>query len=141
MAVVGKFTTGYLLVNSVVLTERVQSATLTVGKEELDLTVFTNEAKVRGVGLQDHSLNVTFIEDLAASGAGAVQATLLAIWAGGVPVPIWFALAGATPATTNVVFKCNYILTSIPIGGQHGQTLKTQVTFKSCAVMDFDTTP
>lgn len=142
MAIVGKFWNATLTVNSVVLTTRVRSAVLTIGKEIFDLTVFGQAGRVRAAsGLEDHSLAVEFIEDLAASGAGAVQATLLGIWTAGTPVPIKFRMDSGALSTTNPEFDFDAVLGTLPIGGQQGGLFVTSVTFLSSGVLTVDTTP
>lgn len=135
----GKFYNGVLTVNSYDLSSLVQSAKLILGKEVFDLTVFGNAAKVRAaVGLEDHSLPVSFIEDV---GSNKVFQTLLAMWQSGVGVPITFKLDSGTTAPGNPLFSCSYVLSGgqLPIGGQHGQLLKTDVTFVSAGVITITT--
>ena len=135
MAAFGKNYNIYLLVNSVNMSSRVKSATLNAGKEVLDLTCMGCLGKLRGVGIEDHSINVTFEEDLSSAASAGVDVpvnkTLRDAYTAGVAFDIHFALNGSTAAQTNPVFGCNYILDKLPLGGQHGPLLTTTVTFIS----------
>lgn len=141
MAIFGKFYNGTLVVDSNNLTAYVKSMKLTLGKEVFDLTVMGNAAKVRSaIGLEDHSLEVSFIEDTAAN---KVFQTLYAAWAGGTALTVAFKLDSGAISAANPEFSCDYILDGgkLPIGGQHGQLLMTDVTLISCGAMTVDTTP
>jgi hypothetical protein len=135
MAATGKFWNGYLLVNAIDMSTRVKSATLNAGKEQLDLTCMGCLGKLRGVGIEDHSINVTFEEDLSSAASAGVDVpvnkTLRDAYIAGAPFDIHFALNGSAPSQSNPVFGCNYILDKLPLGGAHGALLTTTVTFIS----------
>lgn len=141
MSIFGKFWNGTLTVGSNDLTAYVQSIKLTLGKEVFDLTVMGNAAKVRSaIGLEEASLAVSFIEDLAAS---KVYASNKAMYDSGTGTAITFKLDSGAKAETNPSFEFNAILDGgkLPIGGQHGQLLKTDVTYISTGTITVDVTP
>jgi hypothetical protein len=138
LAIVGKFHAGQIICVAKDLSSKCQSAKLTLGKEVFDLTVFGNAAKVRAaIGLEDHSLALSFLEDLAAT---EVYATLYGMWVTGTGTVWHFKLDAEVDSATSPRFTCSYILANgqLPIGGQHGQLLKTDVTLISTSVMTFD---
>lgn len=141
MAQFGILSDQYVLFNSVAFAGRVKSALLTLGKEVIDITVAGNLARVRALGLEDHKLSLALLEDVAASGAGAVQATLLAAWTAGTPFAVNYRNTSGAISTTNPEFQCTYQVPTVPIGGQHGQYYITQVELISCSAMVIDTTP
>ena len=141
MAIFGKFWNGALTVNGQDLTDHVQSIKLTIGKEVFDLTVMGQAAKVRAaIGLEEASLAVSFLEDMAAS---KVYACNKAMYDAGTGTAVTFSLDSGAKDATNPSFEFNAILSGgqLPIGGQHGQLLKTDVTYLSTGVITVDTTP
>ena len=141
MAIIGKFWNGSLTLNAQDLSDHVQSAKLTIGKEVFDLTVFGNAAKVRSaIGLEDASIQVSFVEDMATN---EVYQTLKAIYDAGTGTALAFKLDSGAKAATNPSFEFNVILDGgkLPIGGQHGQLLKTDVNLISTGAITVDITP
>jgi hypothetical protein len=141
MAIFGTLSNAYLLVNSVNLSSRIKSVVTTLGKEVVDISCMGNTGRQRALGLEDHTITVTFLEDLAESGAGSVNATLRAIWVGGIAVAINFRFDAGAISTTNPEFQGNWILATFPMGGPWGQYLQTTVTFMNSGSITIDTTP
>jgi hypothetical protein len=141
MAIFGKLWNGSLTIGGNDLSDHVQSAKLTIGKEVFDLTVFGNAAKVRAaIGLEEASLAVSFLEDL---NTNKVYQTLKAMYDLGTGTAVAFKLDSGAKAATNPSFEFNVILQNgqLPIGGQHGQLLKTDIVLLSTGVITVDTTP
>ena len=141
MSIVGKFWNGVLTVNSQDLSDHVQSAKLTIGKEVFDLTVMGQAARVRSaIGLEEASLAISFLEDMAAS---KVYACNKAMYDAGTGTAVTFRLDSGAKDATNPSFEFNAILQNgqLPIGGQHGQLLKTDVVYVSTGTITVDTTP
>lgn len=140
MSIFGKLWNGSLVVGGNDLSDHVQSAKLTIGKEVFDLTVFGNAAKVRAaIGLEEASLAVSFLEDM---DANKVYQTLKAMYDLGTGTSVAFKLDAGAKSAANPSFEFNAILSGgqLPIGGQHGQLLKTDVTLISTGAITVDTT-
>ena len=138
MAVFGKLWNGSLTIATVDMSARCKSAVITLGKDELDLSVFGNLGKLRGTGLQDHTLTIVLEEDTAAAaGAGDVPVahTLRDLWVAGVPFTVIYKNDTAASGPTNPQYTCDFILTSLPIGGQHGALATYNLTLKSSGVV------
>lgn len=140
MAIFGAFTNAYLLVNSVDLTSRVKSVTLNYNAAMLDATCMGDLTKVNLAGLKEWSIQAEFVDDLAASGAGSVDATLAAL-VGAAAFAIHFKPVNTTIATTNPDYTGNVVLAGMPIGGAHGELLRKSVTFQCAGALDRDVTP
>ncbi len=139
MANYGLVTSSYLLFNSVVFAGKVISAVLTIGKEVLDISVYTATpiaARVKALGLEAHKLDLTLQVDMAASGAGSTFNTVLAALTGGVAVPVYYRLDTAAAASaTNPEFRCNYIVPTMPVGQPFGQYAVMTLSLESSGVM------
>jgi hypothetical protein len=141
LAIFGKFWNGALTVNGQDLSDHVQSAKITIGKEVFDLTVMSNAAKVRSaIGLEEASLAVSFLEDMESN---KVYACNKAMYDAGTGTAVTFKLDSGAKSETNPSFEFNAILDGgkLPIGGQHGQLLKTDVTYISTGTITVDVTP
>lgn len=141
MAIFGKLWNGSLTVNSQDLSDHVQSAKITIGKEVFDLSVFGTAARIRSaIGLEEASLALSFLEDV---NTNKVYQTLKAMYDAGTGTAVTFKLDSGAKAATNPSFEFNAILDGgkLPIGGQHGQLLKTDVTLISTGAITVDTTP
>jgi hypothetical protein len=141
LAIFGKLWNGSLTVNSQDLSDHVQSAKITIGKEVFDLSVFGTAARIRSaIGLEEASLALSFLEDV---NTNKVYQTLKAMYDAGTGTAVTFKLDSGAKAATNPSFEFNAILDGgkLPIGGQHGQLLKTDVTLISTGAITVDTTP
>jgi hypothetical protein len=141
LAIFGKFWNGSITINSQDLSDHVQSAKLTIGKEVFDLSTFSNAARVRSaIGLEEATLELSMVEDI---NTNKVYQTLKAIYDAGTGTAVTFKLDSGAKAVTNPSFEFNAILADgkLPIGGQHGALLKTDVSLVSTGAITVDTTP
>ena len=130
MAVHGVWRNGFCQINGVDLSDHAREITLETSVAELPDNVHgDNTAKVRA-GLENWTINVTFLQDFAASKVDATLDT-----AGGVGHASFNVIVGADAAavsTTNPRYSGNAILSSYrPFGGQQGVNLEAQATFRA----------
>ena len=128
----GVWRNGHITVNGVDLSDHAREITLETSVAELPDNVHgDNTAKVRA-GLENWTINVTFLQDFAAS---EVDATLRGASIGLVGHSAFNIIVGADAAavsTTNPRYSGNCILSSYrPFGGQHGVNLEAQATFRA----------
>lgn len=141
MAIHGKFWDGFLEVNSVNFSARVKSAMLNNGAEMLDLSCMGNATKINAAGLKNWSLDIETEDDLAASGAGSIDATLQPL-IGAAAFPMKFRISQTDAiSTTNPEYQGNVVLPSCPIGGAHGAPLRKRFTLVCAGDLTRDTTP
>lgn len=134
-------TDAYLTVNSVDLSDRVKSLTLTYEAEMQDDTTMGAGTRTMIPGLKNWSLEVTFVQDFA---SGEVDATIWSLVGASA-----FALAvrptSDTIATANPEFQMNGIVESYPIlDNKVGEISETTVKFVpsgASPAMVRDTTP
>ncbi len=141
MSIFGKLWNGSLTIGGNDLSAHVQSARVTIGKEVFDLSAFGTAARIRAaIGLEEASLQVSFIEDL---NTNKVYQSLKAMYDTGTGTAVTFKLDSGAKSETNPSFEFNAILSGgqLPVGGQHGQLLKTDVTLISTGAITVDTTP
>jgi hypothetical protein len=127
MAKLGPFTQGVLKVSGTDLSTRVEAMTLTLVKDDVDLTAMGDGGHAHQGGLENDKLVVNFWQDLA---PGSVDATLLPIFQAGTAVAIKMAGSGTTISSSNPVYTFNGVLTDYqPLGGKVGDGLQAPVTF------------
>jgi len=127
MAKLGPFINAALKVNAVDLSNRVESVTLSLAKDDVDVTAMGDGGHTHMPGLENDKLTVNFWQDFAAS---SVDKTLLAIFQAGTPVPFSLAANGTVGGTTNPVYTGQVVLQDYqPIGGKVGDGLQAPVTF------------
>lgn len=144
MANYGLITSSYILFNSVAFAGKVVSAVYTAGKEVIDVSVFGASAsagRIKALGLENHKLDLVLHVDMTAAGAGSTFNTALAAWVAGVAFPVHYRLDSGAIAATNPEFQCNYVLSSIPIGGNFGDYAVLRLSLESSGVVTVDTTP
>jgi hypothetical protein len=141
MAIHGPWVNGYITINSVNLTARCKSAVWNDAYDSLDISAFGNTAHVVRPGLANGTLTCEFMDDLAASGDGSVEATLSALVGSATPVPVTLKADSGTIAATNPERQANAILLANPFGGAHGGLLSKSVTFNLVTVTTRDITP
>jgi hypothetical protein len=127
MAKAGAFINGVLKVNTVDLSNRVESMTLALAKDDLDLTAMGDGGHQHVGTLENSKLTVNFWQDFAAS---EVDATLLPIFQAGTAVACKMAYNGTTISSSNPVYTFNAVLTDYqPIGGKVGDALQSPTAF------------
>ena len=129
MAVFGVWKNGYIGVNAVDLSDHAREISLETSVAELPDNVHgDNVSKVRS-GLENWSVNATFLQDFA---AGEVDATFAAI--GGVGHSSFQLEVGPSAdaaSATNPRYSGMAILASYkPFGGQHGVNMEAQASFR-----------
>lgn len=123
-------TNAYVLVNAVDLSAFMKSVAVKLSKEDLDATgMNAAAAKSRLMGLADGDIEIEFMQDFAAA---SVDATLYAIWNGGVPVTVAVKPVNAATSATNPQYSVSAVLPDYtPIDAQIGQVAPTRVVFKA----------
>ncbi len=122
-----------IVINSVDLSNRVNSATLDANPDLPEANTMGTFFKVRLVGLTDATLSITFTQDYA---SGSVDATLFPL-IGAVPFPVT-AMADLTAGigVTNPRFSMQAVLgTYQPIQGTIGDTAMVNATFPSSGAL------
>ena len=110
-------TNTYLLLGSLNISDHVQSASLTVNYDQLDITAMTNTAHPQLKGLPSHSLQVTLYNDQAASQIRSVLDTNK-----GATMTFAFAANGSTASTTNPVYSGSVFVNGYtPVNGATGE--------------------
>jgi hypothetical protein len=116
-----------LVVNSVDLSNRVRSLTITRNHEDLDATAMGSVARTHYAGLRDDSMEVTFFNDYAAAN---VEATISAILGSSTGQTIIAKPDTGAVAVTNPTYTMTgFALTHTPISGEVGEMNMTDVTF------------
>lgn len=115
-----------LVVNSVDLSNRVRSLTITRNHEDLDSTAMGSAARTHYAGLRDDSMQVTFFQDFAAANVEATISAVLGLAAGASIVAKKD--TAATSATNPSYTMTGMALTHTPINGEVGEMHMTDVT-------------
>ena len=119
----------YLSVAGVDLSDHVQSLVLNTGQAMQDATKMGDQAVTNTAGLATWSLDVTFLQDYAASKVDATLEPLLGL---GNTAAIIVNPAGSSTATANPKYSGTAILESYnPIGGAVGDNAVASATFQS----------
>lgn len=110
-------TNTYLLLGSLNISDHVQSASLNVNYDALDITTMTNSAHPMLKGLASHTLTATIFNDQAAS---QIRSVLDA--AKGTSIAFAFAANGSTASTTNPVYSGTVFVNGYtPVSGATGE--------------------
>jgi len=135
------FTNAYVKLNDVDLSDHVVSVTWDASTEIIDMTTMHATAinKEKMVSWDDWSFNVEFKQDFKAAAAGAVDATLWAIYLAHAAVDIIIKPNGATTAVTNPRFYGTAIMTNYSLGGSVGEGAAASATFEGSGVFTRDT--
>lgn len=128
MAKLGPFTNAALKIAGTDLSNRVESVTLTLAKDDLDVTAMGDGGHTHVGGLENDKLVVNFWQDFASS---EVDATLLPVLQNGTAVSFSLAANGTVGnSTTNPVYTGSVVLVDYaPIGGKVGDALAAPVSF------------
>lgn len=118
----------YFLLNAVNLSTAVQSLTLTVNYDQLDITAAGDSAHKYLAGLTSDVISGTLYLTQDAASVGAVRATLDA--ADGTSVAFECAPNGATASATNPVYKGScFINNYTPVNGAQGEIATIDFSF------------
>lgn len=127
MAKLGPLTNASLKINAVDLSNRVESVTLDLSKDDVEVTAMGDGGHTHVGGLENNKLTVTFWQDFAAAN---VDATLLPVFQAGTAVAFKLTANGTAVSSTNPVYSGSVVLTDYaPIGGKVGDGLQAPVSF------------
>jgi hypothetical protein len=114
--------------NSVVLSDHVTSATINRSFDELEVTAMGDSAHKFVKGLEASTITLDFLNDDAASGAGAVRATLQAAW--GTTVPLTLKQTSAAVSATNPLYSTTVLVNNTTdINGTVADESTQSITF------------
>ena len=117
-------------VNAVSLSDHVESVSVSVDAEDVDITAMGATSRAHAPGLRDDTVTVNFFQDFAAS---EIDATLFPLVGNQTGVAVIVKPTSAAVSTTNPSFTATMVLLSYqPISGTIGAASQTSVTF-ACA--------
>ena len=126
--------------NSVVLSDHVTSATINRSFDELEVTAMGDTAHKFVKGLEASTITLDFLNDNAASGAGAVRAALQAAW--GTTVPLVLRQTSAATSTTNPLYTTTILVNNTTdINGAVGDIGTQSITFTCNSPIVITTAP
>ena len=130
MAIFGVFKNGFLQVNGVDLSDHAREIGIDVSLAELPDNVHgDNTAKVRA-GLEDWTINVTLLQDFAASKVDATLGPLRTVGTAGVNIIVGADTAAAS--ATNPRYSGSAIMSSYsPWTPAHGTNMEAKATFRA----------
>lgn len=130
----------YVLLNSVDLSAYVRNVSPDYQQETGDDTAGSNvSAREHVPTIKNGTVSITFNLEL---GAGAVEATLWAVYNGAAAVTLHYAAGGSTPAADNPVYQQSVVLTSFPaLSGDVGTKGEVTVQFQVTGAVTRDITP
>lgn len=127
MAKLGPFTNASLKIGTTDLSARVESVSLELAKDDIDITAMGDGGHTHVGGLENDKLTVNFWQDFAAS---QVDATILAIFQAGTAVAFKLIASGTTPSATMPMYSGSILNTDYaPISGKVGDGLQAPVSF------------
>jgi hypothetical protein len=126
--------------NSVVLSDHVTSATINRSFDELEVTAMGDTAHKFVKGLEASTITLDFLNDNAASGAGAVRAALQAAW--GSTVPLVLRQTSAATSNTNPLYTTTVLVNNTTdINGAVGDIGTQSITFTCNSPIVITTAP
>lgn len=125
-----------ITVNSVDLTNHVDSVAIEQTFADVDTTAFGSSAKTRVAGLGDHKVTIEFQQDWAAS---SVQQTISPLI--GQTTTVTVKPVNATTTSTNPVYWFTALITDWkPLDGKVGDLVKISVTWPISGAVNTSTT-
>ena len=126
------FTNCYAMINSVDLSDHVESIKINYKGAALDNTAMSVTSKSFIAGLKDWDVDITFNQDYA---SGKVDATLFGL-VGAAAVAISFRPDAGVQSATNPTFSGNALLpTYEPMGGKVGDVAKATAKFQGTGTL------
>ncbi|CAB4203873.1 hypothetical protein UFOVP1387_23 [uncultured Caudovirales phage] len=124
-------TNAYISVNSVVLSDHSNSVTLNYEIDSVETTAFGSSGHTFTGGLQNNSLDITFMQDFAASN---VEATIYPLV--GTTTTVLIKPNGATTSATNPAYTLTgtFLAAHTPVQGGVGELATTSLTFTGGAL-------
>ena len=114
-------------VNSVDLSDHVESVEINISKDDVDLTSMGASAREHGAGLRDDQIVVNFFQDFAANEVDATLWPLLSSTGFTVVVkPTSASVSSTNPSFTATCLLFEYA----PLAGSVGEASQTSVTFQ-----------
>jgi len=121
-------TNAYVMINTVDLSDHVESLNLPFDVEALDDTCMADSSRAFLPGLKNGTLSVTFKQDFASA---KTDATVYAVYLGGAAVACKVRPTASAISATNPEFQFNAVLTSYtPITGTVGDIATAPVEFQ-----------
>jgi hypothetical protein len=118
----------YFKLGTYVMTTVVQSASLNINYDQLEVTAMGDSAHKFLKGLAAHTLSATLYIDQAAIGAGSTRAVLDSLK--GTSAAFEIAPNGATAGPTNPVYSGSVFVNGYtPINGANGEVASLDITF------------
>ena len=118
----------YLKLGTYVVTDHVQSASLNINYDSVEITAMGDSAHKYIKGLAAHQLSATLYLDQAVIGAGSTRAVLDSMK--GTTVAFEIGANSATPSTTNPVYSGSVFVNGYtPVNGANGDVASTDITF------------
>jgi hypothetical protein len=118
-------TNAQVIINSVDLSNRIDSVAINEVFADVDTTTFGSPAKTRIAGLGDHKVIIEFQQDFAAASVAATIDPLVGLTAACSVKPV----AGTT-TTTNPAYTFTVVITDWrPVEGKVGEIAKANVTW------------
>lgn len=129
------FKDAHLTVNSVDLSARVESLTLTVTAETPETTAMGDGTRERVASFIDWSFEVNFRQDFIAPASNAVDSTLFDL-VGATAFPIIIRPVSDAKSVTNPEFTGNALLSSYsPMGGSVGDVAAAPASFQGSGTL------
>jgi hypothetical protein len=126
--------------NSVALSDHVTSASISRSFDELEVTAMGDSAHKFVKGLEASTITLDFLNDDAASGAGAVRATLQAAW--GTTVPLTLKQTNGAVSTTNPLYSTTVLVNNTTdINGAVADESTQSITFTCNSPIVITTAP
>jgi hypothetical protein len=126
--------------NGVVLSDHVTSATINRSFDELEVTAMGDTAHKFVKGLEASTITLDFLNDNAASGAGAVRAALQAAW--GTTVTLILRQTSAATSTTNPLYTTTVLVNNTTDINNSVSEISTQsITFTCNSPIVITTAP
>lgn len=126
--------------NSVDISAYVTGVTINRSFDELEITAMGNTSHVFTKGLESSTITLDLINNDAASGTGAVTATLAAAW--GTTVPLVIRRNSGAISTTNPEYQTTVLVNNTQdLNGAVGDISTQSITFTCNSVIVVDTTP
>lgn len=119
-------TNAYITVNSVVLSDHANSVSLNYEVDSVETTAFGSNGHTFTGGLQNNSLEITFMQDFAASN---VEATIYPLV--GTTTTVVVKPNGGTTSATNPAYTLTgtFLAAHTPVAGGVGELAMTSLTF------------
>ena len=124
-------TNAYISINSVVLSDHGNSVTLNYEIDSVETTAFGSSGHTFTGGLQNNSLDITLMQDYAASN---VEATIYPLV--GTTTTVIIKPNGSTTSTTNPAYTLTgtFLAAHTPVQGGVGELATTSLTFTGGAL-------